>query len=174
MYFTVLIRNSNLSYLCRKSFLSFFMELVLKDNEPEKAAKLAVVFGINAQQLLEQAGDILLSNKQFSRAVACYKLSKVSIYNINRKSSRSHVLYIYVIIYFLLQCRLLKSVLKCASAGYTPDLLSCLTHCLASPAISKLPITTRIHLSNLCVLAFIEMTLRVPSQKSRAIYKEFL
>ncbi|XP_015431451.1 PREDICTED: uncharacterized protein LOC107187791 [Dufourea novaeangliae] len=131
----------------RKSVLSIFMELVLKDNDPEKAIKLAIVFGINAQQLLEQAGDILLSNKQSSRAVACYKLSK---------------------------CRLLKSVLKCASAGYTADLLSCLTHCLASPTISKLPITTRIHLSNLCVLAFIEMTLRVPSQKSRIIYKEFL
>lgn len=56
------------------------MELVLKNNELEKAAKLAIVLGINAQQLLEQAGDILLTNKEFPRAVACYKLSKVSKY----------------------------------------------------------------------------------------------
>lgn len=55
------------------------MELVLKNNELEKAAKLAIVLGINAQQLLEQAGDILLTNKEFPRAVACYKLSKVNI-----------------------------------------------------------------------------------------------
>ncbi|XP_076231996.1 RCC1 and BTB domain containing protein claret [Calliopsis andreniformis] len=143
----IVTNHSVYKVVLRKSLLSLFMELVLKDNEPEKAAKLAVIFGINVQQLLEQAGDILLSNKKFSRAVACYKLSN---------------------------CRLLKSVLKCASAGYTPDLLSCLIHCLGSPAISKLPVTTRIHLSNLCVLAFIEMTLRVPSEKSRAIYKEFL
>ncbi|XP_076673695.1 RCC1 and BTB domain containing protein claret [Andrena cerasifolii] len=143
----IVTNHSVYKVVLRKSLLSIFMELVLKDNEPEKAAKLAIVFGINAQQLLEQAGDILLSNKQFPRAVACYKLAK---------------------------CILLKSVLKCASAGYTRDLLSCLTHCLASPTINKLPVTTRLHLSNLCVLAFIEMTLRVPSEKSRAIYKEFL
>nr|XP_033323093.1 uncharacterized protein LOC117218656 [Megalopta genalis] len=143
----IVTNHSVYKVVLRKSILSVFMELVLKDNDPEKAIKLAIVFGINAQLLLEQAGDILLSNKQSSRAVACYKLSK---------------------------CRLLKSVLKCASAGYTADLLSCLTHCLASPTSSKLPVTTRIHLSNLCVLAFIEMTLRVPAQKSRIIYKEFL
>lgn len=68
--------------------LSIFMELVLKDNEPEKAIKLAIVFGINAQLLLEQASDILLSNKQFSRAVACYKLSKVNNYSIKNKSKK--------------------------------------------------------------------------------------
>ncbi|XP_076290430.1 RCC1 and BTB domain containing protein claret [Lasioglossum baleicum] len=143
----IVTNHSVYKVILRKSVLSVFMELVLKDNDPEKAIKLAIVFGINAQRLLEKAGDILLSNKQSSRAVACYKLSK---------------------------CRLLKGILKCASAGYTADLLSCLTHCLASPTSSKLPVTTRIHLSNLCVLAFIEMTLRIPAQKSRIIYKEFL
>ncbi|XP_076756092.1 RCC1 and BTB domain containing protein claret isoform X2 [Xylocopa sonorina] len=143
----IVTNHSVYKVVLRKSILSIFMELVLKNNELEKAAKLAIVFGINAQQLLEQAGDILLMNKEFSRAVACYKLSK---------------------------CRIMKSMLKFASVGYTADLLRCLTHCLASPAISELPITPRIHLSNLCVLAFIERTLRVSSQKSKAIYKEFL
>ncbi|XP_053987652.1 uncharacterized protein LOC128881032 [Hylaeus volcanicus] len=143
----IVTNHSVYKVVLRKSVVSIFMELVLKDNEPEKAIKLALVFGINAQQLLEQASDILLSNKQFSRAVACYKLSK---------------------------CKVLKSVLKYASVGYTANVLRCLTQFLASPAISKLPVTTRIHLSNLCVLAFIEMTLRVPPQKSRITYKEFL
>ncbi|OAD60135.1 X-linked retinitis pigmentosa GTPase regulator like protein [Eufriesea mexicana] len=143
----IVTNHSVYKVVLRKSILSTFMELVLKHNELEKAAKLAKVFGINAQQLLEQAGDILLTNKEFLRAVTCYKLSK---------------------------CRIMKSMLKFASVGYTADLLRCLTHCLASPAISELPVAPRIHLSNLCVLAFIERTLRVSSQKSKAIYKEFL
>ncbi|XP_076627928.1 RCC1 and BTB domain containing protein claret isoform X2 [Colletes latitarsis] len=143
----IVTNHSVYKVVLRKSVLSIFMELVLKDNEPEKAIKLAIVFGINAQQLLEQASDILLSNKQFSRAVTCYKLS---------------------------ECRVLKSVLKYASAGYTANVLRCLTQFLVFPEIGKLPVTTRIHLSNLCVLAFIEITLRVPPQKSRITYKEFL
>ncbi|XP_014467574.1 PREDICTED: uncharacterized protein LOC106740753 isoform X2 [Dinoponera quadriceps] len=133
--------------ILRKSFLSVFMELVLKKNELEKAGKLATIFGLNGQHFLEYAGDMFLSNKEFSRAVASYKISK---------------------------CKLLKSVLKFASVGHTSELLSCLTHCLLTPAIIEMHIATRIHLSNLCVLAFIEMTLRVWSEQSKAIYKEFL
>ncbi|EFN83345.1 X-linked retinitis pigmentosa GTPase regulator-like protein [Harpegnathos saltator] len=133
--------------ILRKSFLSVFMELVLKKNELEKAGKLATIFGLNGQHFLEYAGDIFLSNKEFARAITAYKISK---------------------------CKLLKSVLKFASVGHTSELLSCLTHCLLTPAIIDMHIATRIHLSNLCVLAFIEMTLRVWSEQSKAIYKEFL
>ena len=75
---------------------------------------------------------------------------------------------------FIFQCKLLKSVLKFASIGHTSELLSCLTHCLLTPVIIEMPTATRIHLSNLCILAFIEMTLRVWSEQSKAIYKEFL
>lgn len=78
------------------------------------------------------------------------------------------------VFYYLLQCKLLKSVLKFASVGYTSELLSCLTHCLLPPVVIEMSIATRIHLSNLCVLAFIEMTLRVWSEQSKTIYKEFL
>ncbi|XP_011864617.1 PREDICTED: uncharacterized protein LOC105560272 isoform X2 [Vollenhovia emeryi] len=131
----------------RKSLLSIFMDLVLKKNELQKAGKLAMVFGLNGQHLLEYVGDIFLSNREFSRAVASYKMSK---------------------------CKLLKSVLKFASVGHTSELLSCLTHCLLTPVITEMSIATRIHLSNLCVLSFIEMTLRVWSEQSKAIYKEFL
>ncbi|KOX68598.1 X-linked retinitis pigmentosa GTPase regulator like protein [Melipona quadrifasciata] len=122
----IVTNHSVYKIVLRKSILSIFMELVLKNNDLEKATKLAIIFGINAQQLLEQAGDILLTNKEFPRAVACYKLSK---------------------------CRIMKSMLKFASVGYTADLLRCLTHCLASPAISELPVAPRIHLSNLYFLS---------------------
>ncbi|XP_077282523.1 RCC1 and BTB domain containing protein claret isoform X3 [Temnothorax americanus] len=131
----------------RKSLLSVFMDVVLKKNELQKAGKLAMVFGLTGQHLLEYVGDIFLSNKDVSRAVASYKISK---------------------------CKLLKSVLKFASIGHTSELLSCLTHCLLTPVITEMPRATRIHLSNLCVLSFIEMTLRVWSEQSKAIYKEFL
>ncbi|XP_029179044.1 uncharacterized protein LOC114946614 isoform X2 [Nylanderia fulva] len=133
--------------ILRKSLFTIFMELVLKKNELQKAGKLAMIFGLNGQQLLEYAGDIFLSNKEFPRAVAAYKISR---------------------------CKLLKSVLKFASIGHTSELLSCLTHCLLTPVITEMPTATRIHLSNLCILAFIEMTLRVWSEQSKAIYKEFL
>ncbi|XP_043498025.1 uncharacterized protein LOC122521394 isoform X1 [Polistes fuscatus] len=131
----------------RKPLLSVFMELVLKRNELDKAGKLALVFGMNSQQLFEYVGDILLTNREFPRAVASYKLSK---------------------------CGLLKSILKFASAGHTSELLSSLTHCLISPGISELSAATRIHLSNLCILAFIEMTLRAAPHQSKTIYKDFL
>ncbi|XP_029664536.1 uncharacterized protein LOC115236290 isoform X3 [Formica exsecta] len=133
--------------ILRKSLFSIFMELILKKNELQKAGRLAMIFGLNGQQLLEYAGDIFLSNKEFPRAVASYKMSR---------------------------CKLLKSVLKFASIGHTSELLSCLTHCLLTPVITEMPTATRIHLSNLCILAFIEMTLRIWSEQSKAIYKEFL
>jgi len=54
------------------------MELVLKRNELQEAGKLAMIFGWNGQHLLEYVGDLFLSNKEFSRAVASYKMSKVA------------------------------------------------------------------------------------------------
>lgn len=63
--------------VCRKSLVTVFMELVLKANELKNAKKLAMMFGLNGQHLLEYAGDVFLSNKEFPRAVASYKMSKV-------------------------------------------------------------------------------------------------
>lgn len=65
-------------FYCRKSLFSIFMELILKKNELQKAGRLAMIFGLNGQQLLEYAGDIFLSNKEFPRAVASYKMSRVN------------------------------------------------------------------------------------------------
>ncbi|XP_046477721.1 uncharacterized protein ca [Neodiprion pinetum] len=130
----------------RRPLLSVFMDLVLKHKELEKAERLALVFGMNLQHLLENAGDILLSNKEFSRAIVLYKLSR---------------------------CRLLKSVLKFASAGHTTELLSYVTGCLVPPSVIELSVTTRIHLSNLSVMAFTELTLRASAQQSNQTHKQF-
>ncbi|XP_046742534.1 uncharacterized protein LOC124409162 [Diprion similis] len=130
----------------RRPLLSVFMDLVLKHKELEKAERLAVVFGMNLQHLLESAGDILLSNKEFSRAIVLYKLSR---------------------------CRLLKSVLKFASAGHTTELLSYITGCLVPPSVIELSVATRTHLSNLCVMAFTELTLRASALQSNQIHKQF-
>jgi hypothetical protein len=53
------------------------MDLVLTHQALEKAERLALVFGLNLQQLLESAGDIKLSAKEFPQAIALYKLSRV-------------------------------------------------------------------------------------------------
>lgn len=131
----------------RRPLLSVFMDLVLKYKELEKAERLALVFGMNLQNLLENAGDILLSNKEFPQAIVLYKLSR---------------------------CRLLKGVLKFASAGHTTELLSYVTGCLAPPSVTELSIATRIHLSNLSVMAFTELTLRASVQQPNQIHKQFL
>ncbi|XP_012265195.2 uncharacterized protein LOC105691366 isoform X1 [Athalia rosae] len=132
--------------MIRRPLLSVFMDLVLKYKELEKAERLALVFGLNLQHLLENAGDILLSNKEFPQAIVLYKLSR---------------------------CRLLKSVLKFASAGHTSELLSYVTACLTPPSVTELSIATRIHLSNLSVMAFTELTLRASTQQFNQVHKQF-
>lgn len=47
-------------------------------------------------------------------------------------------------------------------------------HCLASPTVSELTTATRIHLSNLSVLAFTELTLRASIHELNNMNKDFL
>ncbi|XP_066588332.1 uncharacterized protein ca [Prorops nasuta] len=143
----IVTNQSVYKIVLRKSLLLVFARLILEKNEIDKAIRMASVFGLNIDHLLQYAGDIHLSNKDFIKAVSLYKLSK---------------------------CKPLKTVLKFASAGNTSEFLSYLTQCLSSPAIVELPIATRIHFSNLCILAFIEVALRATPQQSRIIYKDFL
>lgn len=156
------------------------MELVSKYKNLEKAERLALVFGLNLQHLLENAGDILLSNKEFPQAIVLYKLSRVNIfpnyhlYTLILLSFRfSLISFLLPSIIIALQCRLLKSVLKFASAGHTTELLSYVSHCLAPPSVTELSIATRIHLSNLSVMAFTELTLRASALQSTHIHKQF-
>jgi hypothetical protein len=53
------------------------MDLVLTYQAIEKAERLAVVFGLNLQQVLEFAGDLKLSAKEFPQAISLYRVSRV-------------------------------------------------------------------------------------------------
>lgn len=54
-----------------------FVSLVTDDLILEKAERLAIMFGLSVQQLLEYSGDLLLSQERFKHAIALYRLSKV-------------------------------------------------------------------------------------------------
>ncbi|XP_021913956.1 uncharacterized protein LOC110827029 isoform X3 [Zootermopsis nevadensis] len=129
----------------RVSPVEIFMDLVLKHQAIEKAERLALVFGLNLQQLLESAGDLKLSAKEFPQAIALYKLSR---------------------------CRHLKSVLKFAAAGHAAELLSYITLLFST---SGLDLTTseRIHLSNLAVMSHTEQVLRATTGRVMLL-KQFL
>lgn len=58
------------------------MDLVLKRRAVEDASKLGIIFGLNVQQLIEYAGDIVLCNRSFGRAMELYSLAGV----INKKN----------------------------------------------------------------------------------------
>ncbi|XP_033611768.1 uncharacterized protein LOC111875606 isoform X4 [Cryptotermes secundus] len=122
-----------------------FMDLVLTYQAIERAERLAVVFGLNFQQLLEFAGDLKLSAKEFPQAISLYKVSK---------------------------CRHLKSVLKFAAAGHASELLSYIKLLFST---SGLDLTTseRIHLSNLAVMSHTEQVLRATAGRV-VLLKHFL
>jgi hypothetical protein len=67
----------NVSFCFRASPAEVFMDLVLTYQALEKAERLALVFGLNHQQLLEFAGDLKLSAKEFPQAISLYKVSRV-------------------------------------------------------------------------------------------------
>jgi len=65
-------------YFCfRLSPPEIFMDLVLTYQELKKAKRIALVFGLNIHQLLEDAGDLKLSAKEFIQAVSLYEHSRV-------------------------------------------------------------------------------------------------
>ncbi|KAG8235824.1 hypothetical protein J437_LFUL016137 [Ladona fulva] len=55
-----------------------FLELALKKGELEEAERVAQVFNLNLQHLLEIAGDLELASKSFVQAIAFYKLSRLT------------------------------------------------------------------------------------------------
>ena len=72
-----LVRIVKVYFYFRLSPAEVFMDLVLTYQAIEKAEKLALVFGLNLQHLLEVAGDLKLSAKEFPQAIALYRVSKV-------------------------------------------------------------------------------------------------
>lgn len=54
------------------------MDLILKKRDIEDASSLAKIFGMEVQQLVEYAGDLVLQNRQCNRAMALYYLAGVT------------------------------------------------------------------------------------------------
>lgn len=63
---------------CSCSAIEKFVHLVTEELKFEKAERLAIMFGLSVQQLLEYSGDLLLSQERFKHAITLYRLSKVS------------------------------------------------------------------------------------------------
>ncbi|XP_071444865.1 uncharacterized protein ca [Hetaerina americana] len=120
-----------------------FLDLALKNGELEEAERVAQVFGLNLQHLLEVAGDLELASKSFTQAISFYKLSR---------------------------CRHLKSVLKFAAGGHSVELLGFIETVFgasnAGTGGKDLSPSERIHLSNLAVLAHVERVLRSAATSS--------
>ncbi|PSN32070.1 hypothetical protein C0J52_16221 [Blattella germanica] len=129
----------------RLSPTEVFMDLVLGHQALEKAEKLALVFGLNLQQLLEGAGDLKLNGREFPQAISLYKLSR---------------------------CRHLKSVLKFAAGGHAAELLGYITLLFSTSGVD-LTTSERIHLSNLAVMSYTEQVLRAAAGKIM-LFKQFL
>ncbi|XP_066992544.2 uncharacterized protein ca [Anabrus simplex] len=129
----------------RRPATEVFLELVLKHQELEKAERLALIFGLNLQELLEHAGDHKLAAREFPQAIALYKLSR---------------------------CRHLKSVLKFAAAGHSAELLSYIKVLFSTSGLD-LTASEKIHLSNLAVMSYTEQVLRNMTGKI-VLFKQFL
>ncbi|GLV44383.1 claret [Carabus blaptoides fortunei] len=114
------------------SVIEKFVSLVSDNLVLDKADRLATMFGLSVQQLLEYSGDLLLSQEKFKHAIALYRLSK---------------------------CRILKSVLKFAVSGHCHELLSYITVCLTA-ANTEMSVSTKKHLSNLAIMSYTELLLR--------------
>ncbi|RZF46926.1 hypothetical protein LSTR_LSTR013238 [Laodelphax striatellus] len=113
----------------------------------EEGERLARIFGLDLQKLLELAADQQLDAGMLESGISLYTLSK---------------------------CRPLKSVLRLAAAGYTVHMLQ---HILALLKAVELSPSEQLHLSNLCLLSYTEQILRSKSPERNNLtnsFKEFL
>lgn len=109
-----------------------FVTLVTEECNLEKAEKLAVIFGLNLQELLECCGDLLISEGSYHQGLILYKQAKV---------------------------HLLKRVLKLAVSGDSRALLKFVHLCLSASKVD-MSTATKIHMGNLAVMAYTELILR--------------
>ncbi|XP_039296337.1 uncharacterized protein LOC111057898 [Nilaparvata lugens] len=113
----------------------------------EEGERLARIFGLDLQKLLELAADQQLDAGMLESGISLYTLSK---------------------------CRPLKSVLRLAAAGYTVHMLQ---HILALLKAVELSPSEQLHLSNLCLLSYTEQILRSKAPERNNLtnsFKEFL
>ncbi|XP_050304400.1 uncharacterized protein LOC126741961 [Anthonomus grandis grandis] len=114
-----------------------FIEYVTEENNLEKAEKLSYIFNLNLQQLLEYCGDLMISRGSYHSGIILYKRARV---------------------------HLLKRVLKLAVSADCKTLLKFVHLCLSASRID-MNITTRIHIGNVAVMAYIELLLRSHSSE---------
>ena len=115
--------------LCRNPVATFIEAATQGD--VKSADKVAATFGLEAKALLELAADIRLKNRDFSSAIALYRLSG---------------------------CKHLKSVLKFAASGHVSELLWYLTVLNKTPNLD-VSLSDKIHLANLTLMAYFQQTL---------------
>lgn len=109
-----------------------FVQYVTEENDMEKAEKLAYIFSLNLQQLLECCGDLMLSRRSYHTGIILYKQAKV---------------------------HLLKRVLKLAITSDCKTLLKFVHICLSASKVD-MSMATKIHIGNLAVMAYTELILR--------------
>ncbi|XP_066245482.1 uncharacterized protein ca [Euwallacea similis] len=109
-----------------------FIDYITEENDLEKAEKLSSVFNLNLQQLLEHCGDLMISRGSFHSGIILYKQAKV---------------------------HLLKRVLKLAVSADCKTLLKFVHLCLSASRID-MNLTTRIHIGNVAIMAYVELLLR--------------
>ncbi|CAG9760775.1 unnamed protein product [Ceutorhynchus assimilis] len=109
-----------------------FIDCVTEENDLEKAEKLSYIFNLNLQQLLEHCGDLLISRGSYHSGIILYKQAKV---------------------------HLLKRVLKLSVSSDCKTLLKFVHLCLSASRID-MNLTTRIHIGNVAVMAYVELLLR--------------
>ncbi|KAH1017237.1 hypothetical protein HUJ05_007910 [Dendroctonus ponderosae] len=121
----------------RYSPVKRFIKYVIEENDLEKAEKLSYIFAFNLQQLLEYCGDLMISQRSYHSGIILYKQAKV---------------------------HLLKRVLKLAVSADCKTLLKFVHLCLSASRID-MNITTRIHIGNVAVMAYVELLLRSNSNE---------
>lgn len=119
---------------------------MITDNNLEKAERLAVIFQLNMQHLLECAGDILVANGNYHSGLVIYKQAKVHI---------------------------LKRVLKLAITADCKALLMYIRLCLGASK-TDMSIATKIHVGNLAVMAYTEVILRYRGEERRENVEMFM
>uniref|UniRef100_A0A1Y1KHK1 RCC1-like domain-containing protein n=1 Tax=Photinus pyralis TaxID=7054 RepID=A0A1Y1KHK1_PHOPY len=129
----VVITSAGVYRVCLScSPIQLFVNLIVEEFNIDRAEKLAIIFGLNLQELLENCGDLLISEGAYHRGLILYKQAKV---------------------------HLLKRVLKLAVSGDSRALLKFVQLCLTASKVD-MSTATKIHMGNLAVMAYTELILR--------------
>lgn len=130
----------------RSSPINSFINLVVDNWKLDVAERVALVFGLNFQKLLETCGDFLIANGSYHQGLILYKQAKIHI---------------------------LKRVLKLAVTADCRALLKFVNLCLSASKVD-MSIATKIHIGNLAVMAYTELILRYNGHRRVNYTKDFM